>query len=86
MITLICNIILGLLLCFICGGMLYTVILFLREHRLFEYRNNRRYCRRCGQQQSLYARPWAGSPTWWENTGELKLESCECHRYSKYIH
>jgi hypothetical protein len=49
---------------------------------LFDYKNHRRYCKRCGQQQDLfgtdYERPWTNFE-WFEDMGPTINEACICH-------
>ena len=49
----------------------------------FEYKNNRRYCRKCDQQQDLWATNYHGTNNkhWWQDAGQVKDKNCTCHKH-----
>jgi len=53
---------------------------------LFEYKNHRRYCKRCGQQQDHYMWAWdwgnQRAPGWWEDMCPIRDENCLCHKFA----
>ena len=66
---------------------LYVIDFLHRKFGLFEYRKNpyRRYCRKCGQLQNQFCRPWNLNEAWWEDMGDIFDPDCECHKHSKYV-
>ena len=73
------------LICAIFLGVAYIALDHINGWHLFYPDRNpyRRYCKKCGQCQIVQSWDW-NSPGWWEVQGEIKDESCKCHKYSEY--
>ena len=55
-------------------------------HRQFRWDKNnpyRRYCRKCGQEQNVYAECWSCPRMWWEDVNEIIDPICSCHKYTR---
>jgi hypothetical protein len=63
-------------------------ILYAIEPRIYyEYKNNRRYCKKCRQRQDLFSTNYSDckNKEWWENMGEIFDKYCKCHSEQKYL-
>jgi hypothetical protein len=66
-------------------AIMFLVLDFLlNQPHIFEYKNNRRYCKRCGQQQDNFCWSWDWNNSWWEDMGEIHDPDCRCHNHSTY--
>lgn len=66
-------------------GWMRSIAINIAPEILFDYRNHRRYCKKCGQQQDLHG--YCNTPriSWWEDMGKIFDEKCECHKFQKYV-
>lgn len=65
--------------------LMVSLLLYVGQARfLFVYKNNRRYCKKCDQQQDNYVYSWAfGSDGWWSDMCPIRDENCLCHKFSR---
>lgn len=64
-------------------GWMRSIAINIEPRILFEYKNHRRYCKKCGQRQDLYGYN-DSHISWWEDMGKIKDEKCECHKFQRY--